>query len=132
MSDLAHWYGNDLSVSATGDLLMVDGTTKGQQRVLRRLLTTATQKNQDGTMTIADYIWHVLYGAGVPLYVGRTFDASKIKSIIKSQIFDESVVSKNPAPVITAKPIPNGVNVTIQYVDSLTKQTQILNFDVNQ
>ena len=39
MNDLAHFYGNDINTSPTGDLMPIDGTGKGQQRILRRLLT---------------------------------------------------------------------------------------------
>ena len=64
-SDLAHWFGQDLNVAASGDLLTVDGTAKGQQRVLRRLLTNP-----------GDYIWEPTYGAGLASKIGQPFDAS--------------------------------------------------------
>lgn len=63
MQDLAHYFGNDLSVSAAGDLLAVDGDTKTQQRILRRLLTNP-----------GDMMFHPDYGAGLGQWVGKLFD----------------------------------------------------------
>jgi hypothetical protein len=46
MSDLAHQWGSDLEFGPTGDLAVLGGSALGQQRVLRRLLTSPL-----------DYIW---------------------------------------------------------------------------
>lgn len=54
MPDLSHQWGSDLLIGPTGDLATASGTELGQQRVLRRLLTNAS-----------DYIWHLGYGAGL-------------------------------------------------------------------
>ena len=78
MSDLNHFYGGDLSLSATGDILKVDGSTQGQQRVLRRLLTNPALMDSSGKVTVVgDYIWHPTYGAGLPRMVGDTVDIPK-------------------------------------------------------
>jgi hypothetical protein len=121
MNDLHHYFGNDLSASITGDLQTVDGTTKGQQRVLRRLLTNP-----------GDYLFHLQYGAGLGSMVGSVTDPAKIKALIAGQILLEDCVAKVPAPVIQVTAIPNGVAVNIQYTDSATKSAQVLSFDVNR
>ena len=118
-SDLAHWFGQDLNVAASGDLLTVDGTAKGQQRVLRRLLTNP-----------GDYIWEPTYGAGLASKIGQPFDASACEAIIRAQIFLEPVVARSPAPVISVSQITGGLYVQIQYADSDTGQIVPLSFQV--
>ena len=59
MADIQHTFGNDLTLSATGDIAIVDGTQRGQERVLRRLLTNP-----------GDYIWLLNYGAILRRMVG--------------------------------------------------------------
>lgn len=119
--DCAHWFGNDLSVSATGDILMVDGTPRGQQRVLRRLLTNPQ-----------DYIWHLEYGAGLGLYVGQTTDPDIITAIERQQVMQEAAVAPSPDPVVTTVPIPLGIQSRIAYTDADTGIPVTLSFDVNQ
>ena len=81
--------GGDVASSVTGDLLPVDGTIKGQQRILRRLLTNP-----------GDYIWHPTYGAGLGAKVGDNTDIPAITALIRAQIRLESVVSQNPPPTV--------------------------------
>jgi hypothetical protein len=119
--DLYHYWGEDLTVGPTGDLLPVDGTTLGQQRVLRRLLTPPSS-----------YVWHPTYGAGLPSYIGTTASVPAIESLIRSQIALEAAVASTPAPVITVTPIPSGVFVRIQYVDADTGTQVNLSFDLDK
>ncbi len=122
MFDLAQWYGNDLSVGATGDLLPVDGIDRGRQRVLRRLLTNP-----------GDYIWHPGYGAGLPLYVGQPAPAELIQAIVRQQIALEASVAKSPPATITVSPDPLGTLVVrIIYIDADTGQSVSLSFDINR
>lgn len=123
----APWY-SDLLTSSAGDLAVIDGAPLGVQRILRRLFTNAA----NGTLVCADYFWHLAYGAGLPSRVGSTIDPALLASIIRSQILMESMVAATPAPVITVAPFPNGVTVSIQYVDGLTGLAQYLSFDVSQ
>ena len=133
MADLAHYWGNDLSISANGDLLTtLSATVEGQQRVLRRLLTNAFVTQPDGSQTLADYIFHPTYGAGVPRQVGQTLNIPAVKAAIRAQIFQEAAVARSPEPSITVVPITNGVNCIIKYVDSVTRQNVTLNFDASQ
>ena len=119
MIDLWHYYGGDLAQSATGDLLGVDGTVKGQQRILRRLLTNP-----------GDYLWHPDYGAGLPAKVGDVFDAAKIRALIRGQILLEAAVARSPEPVIDVQQIPSGLSVNIQYNDAPSGARQTLSFNV--
>jgi hypothetical protein len=121
MADLFHWFGNDLSVAANGDLLTVEGTVKGQQFVVRRLMTRALS-----------YIWEVTYGAGLGKYVGRATASTEIEGVIRSQLYQEVAVAQNPVPQIAITSIAGGFNVVIQYVDGQTGAPSNLNFNVNE
>jgi hypothetical protein len=118
--DLSHTIGGDLSFSANGDLLTADSLPLSQQRVLRRLITN-----------LNDYIWHPDYGAGLPGMVGQPINAATVKNIVQSQMFLEDTVVQNPPPVINVTPVSSGMFVEIQYTESDSQQTSILNFTVN-
>jgi phage baseplate assembly protein W len=118
MSDLQHQFGSDLSVGPTGDLATVNGATLGQQRVLRRLLTNS-----------GDYIWQLGYGAGLAQFVGQPADATRIRAVIRSQIFKETAVARTPEPVVDVVSDGIGtVSVQVSYIDAETDATQVLGF----
>jgi hypothetical protein len=119
-NDLAQYYGNDMSLSATGGLLPIDGSTKTQQRIIRRLMTNP-----------GDYIWHPTYGAGLPGMIGTVSDPAAIGARIRGQVLLEDAVAKTPPPVVTVKPIDSGVSVRIQYTDSVRRVSQIMSFSVS-
>jgi hypothetical protein len=122
--DLSQQWGGDLSPGPTGDLATVSGSTLGQQRVLRRLMTNP-----------GDYIWQITYGAGLARFIGQPGNASQIIAVIRSQIFKEPVVARTPEPEISVQTDPSGtgsVYVQVRYVDAPSGQTQILSFAVNQ
>jgi len=77
MNDLYQFFGSDLNLSATGDLLGVSSATRTQQRILRRLLTNP-----------GEYLWHPDYGAGLPQFVGSVIDVAKVRAIVRGQITD--------------------------------------------
>lgn len=124
MADIAHQWGSDLEFGPTGDLGVVAGTTLGQQRVLRRLLTNPL-----------DYIWQPTYGAGLAGFIGQPANTLQIRAMIRSQIFKEATVAQTPEPTIDVTLSPGGatgdVYVHILYVDAQTGQTQILSFSVS-
>ena len=133
MSDLNHYIGDDLSLSATGDLALVESTTEGEQRLLRRLLTNSTVRDAAGKIeSVGDYIWHADYGAGVQKEIGKNIDVRRIRALIRGQIFNEAIVSHNPDPTIIVEAITGGVSVQIQYVDANTRKPVSLNFNINQ
>jgi phage baseplate assembly protein W len=124
MNDLYHYWGSDLQRGNTGDLMPVSSTERGQQRIIRRLLTNP-----------GDYIFQPDYGAGLPAYIGQTVDMGKILSLIRSQISLEDCVAQTPAPEITIKQLPtelSGFTVTIAYNDAVTNTPQILSFNVTR
>ena len=120
MSDLSNLWGNDLFAGPTGDLAMASDDALTQQRVLRRLLTSA-----------GDYIWQLGFGAGLPGMVGQTQQISATKAIIRAQIFNEPSVATTPEPVISVTADQSGgVYVKILYVDAVSGATQALSFPV--
>lgn len=120
MPDISHLYGGDLALAAGGDLATVAATPLGQQRVLRRLLTSP-----------GDYLWNPAYGAGLGRFVGQPANAARIRSVIRSQMFQEAAVARTPAPVIDVAAQPDGsVTVAILYADATTGATQTLSFTV--
>lgn len=121
MADLFSIWGQDLVASAGGDLLTVDGSAYGQQRVLRRLMTNP-----------GDYIWEPTYGAGLPSYVGSALDVKAITALIRLQLSLESAVAQNPLPVIDVTHFAGGLSVNIVYVDADTGVQVNLSFDVSK
>ena len=120
MPDIQHTFGHDLTLSATGDIALSDGTQLGQERVLRRLLTIPKA-----------YIWHLAYGAGLPRFVGQVADKLRIGAVARSQMYRESVVSRSPAPAIAVDVQPTGVvTLGIKYVDAQTQTPVALNFNL--
>lgn len=119
MPDLFHVFGNDLNVSANGDLLTADTVNLSQQRVIRRLLTNA-----------GDYIWQPTYGAGLPQKVGDPFDVSTINAIITGQMYLEDTVVQTPPPVINVSSFPNGMFVDISYTEADSGAPAVLSFPV--
>lgn len=119
MNDIFHWFGSDLSASPTGDLAPIDGAVRGQQRILRRLLTNP-----------GDYIEHPDYGAGLPQEIGQTLDEPKIRALITGQMRLEAAVRQDVPPVITLQAIPSGISVDIGYVDAPSNTPQLLSFSV--
>jgi hypothetical protein len=111
MPELSHYCGQDLAVGPTGDLALVSGVTETTQRIIRRLLTNK-----------GEYLWHLLYGAGLPAQVGLSANAMAIQSLIRGEIFKEQTVAQVPAPTInvTASPGSNTVTVNIAYTSSVT------------
>ncbi|MBB3213417.1 hypothetical protein FHW67_002709 [Herbaspirillum sp. Sphag1AN] len=134
MFDLHHYYGSDLEVSATGDLLVADATTTGEQRCYRRLLTNPAMTDSAGNVTASpDYTFAVDYGAGIGRRVGSPVDLPEITALIKAQMQLESGVSQSPiAPDVELISSGEVLGAVIRYTDANTGQPVILNFDVSQ
>jgi phage baseplate assembly protein W len=111
-------------IGATGDIGTVAGALLGQQRVLRRLLTNP-----------GDYIWQLDYGAGLARFIGQPVNPLQIRAVIRSQIFQEATVARQPEPLIDVQVAPGGasgtVYVYIRYVDAQSSQTQVISFSVS-
>jgi len=121
--DIFQLWGADLATGPTGDLMLTTDAQRGQQRVLRRLLTSP-----------GDYVWQPDYGAGLARFIGEPGNATRIRAVIRSQIFKETAVARSPEPVIDVDFSPAGavgtVYVHIRYVDAPSGQTQHLSFTV--
>lgn len=120
MADLFCWWEQDLTILPNGDLLTIDGTVEGEQRVMRRLLTPTTS-----------YIWHPEYGGGLSQYVGQPERADEVGGLILSQMMIEEAVSQDPLPVVNVSAITDGLSADIRYVDSVADTLVTLGFDVN-
>ena len=118
--DIEALWGNDLTLSASGDLAIVDGDDLTRERLIRRLMTIANS-----------YLWHKTYGAGVPQRIGATLDIGVITGVITSQVRKEGTVAATPAPQITVTPILNGVSVWIKYWSATTGKQVALTFDAS-
>ncbi len=124
LNDLNHWWGEDLSAGNTGDLSTVKSTVRGQQRILRRLLTNP-----------GDYMFQPDYGAGLPQWIGRTMDIGKVTALIRAHILLEDAVAKVPAPQIKVTQTSSDLTafaVSIQYNDAQTNTPTVLSFNVSQ
>lgn len=122
MPELQHTYGSDLTLGPTGDLALSSDSQEGQERVLRRLLT-----NQ------GDYIWNLVYGAGLPQFVGQPARAQRIRAVIRSQMQKERAVARVPEPTVSVTSSPAGtVFAQVNYTDATTGQTVVLNVPIGQ
>lgn len=122
MADIWQQWGSDLIIGPTGDLATASGTSLGQQRVLRRLLTNP-----------GDYIWQPDYGAGLAQFVGQPVNAFQIAAVVRSQIFREAVVARSPEPVVDVQVDDTGVvYVSIRYADATSLETQVLSFSMGR
>lgn len=118
MPDISHNWGNDLTLSPTGDIATAADLSLSQQRVLRRLLTN-----------LGEYIWNPLYGAGLPAYIGGPSSAQSIAAVIRAQMALEQTVAKSPTPAVTVTSQPSGVfTANIVYTDTSTGLTTTLTF----
>ena len=128
LNDLFHYWGSDLTPSSTGDLQTVNGTVRGQQRILRRLLT-----NPATATTPGDYIFEGNYGGGLPEFIGQPFDRQKIIARINGQMLLEDAVAPIPPPVIGVAQIGTdntAFSVSITYQDAATNTQVTLSFNV--
>lgn len=116
--DINHNWGNDLSTSHTGDLALASGVIKGQQRVIRRLMTNPL-----------DYISSPTYGAGAGRFVGMPAMPERMQALFQQQMSIEQSVSQTTPPIVNITADNMGdVYADIQYVDaesSLTVQANL-------
>lgn len=120
LADVSQFWGNDLTLSSTGDLARAITTIRSEQRVLRRLLTNA-----------GDYLTHTTYGAGLPSEVGETLDLPKLTATIKGQMAIEASVAQSPAPAVRLAAIPNGVSARVAYTTAPEKIPAVLSFNLD-
>lgn len=110
MTDIAHFYGSDLTISAIGDTATVSGDNAVQQRLLRRLMTNP-----------GDYVQHPDYGAGLGVLVGLPTNVGQIGGLIKRQMKKEAGIAQTPPPTVSVfADGGGGVAITIGYTDAQT------------
>lgn len=120
MADLAHQWGRDLELSATGDLALADGELLTQQALLRRLMTN-----------LGDYLPHLDYGAGLPGFLGEPTHAMTLQAVVREQVALEPTVAASPEPVVEVSADRLGlVLVRIVYTSAETGGTETLTFNL--
>lgn len=138
MPDLDHFWGEDLSVSPSGDIAIVqvlntqdastlNGNDEGTQRIYRRLMTgAATHSSLSG-----EDIFAPQYGGGVPQLIGTPATETQIAGMVTRQMYLEQAVARSPAPAITLNVQPGSGTfaVDIQYTNAPTGQPVYLSFD---
>lgn len=120
--DISQNFGSDIDLSQSGNLLLVDGTTLAQQRIVRRLLAAP-----------GGYLFDLTYGAGLRSYVGQALSESLKKEIIGliiGQMLLETAVSQTPPPQITLSSQLGNLFCNIIYTNSTTKTLETLNLTV--
>ena len=127
MADAAHLWGNDLSISATGDLALSEGSAHTVERLYRRLLSNPAADGIAG-----DLVFNPTYGAGLPRRIGTTTGVAAIEAIVRSQLFQEASVAQEPQPVVIASPIFGGVSIRVTYTDRETGETAAAGFSVER
>ena len=120
LSDVWQLWGNDLTITPTGDLTRATNVDRSKQRVLRRLMTPP-----------GDYVMHPDYGAGLPAYIGRSADLDAIETLIIGQMLKEASVAKTPRPVVSLRSITNGLSASISYVVAPENVPAVLSFDLS-
>jgi hypothetical protein len=118
--DAAHWHGEDLAASVTGDLAIVNRSERGRQRVIRRLLTNPR-----------DVLHHPTYGAGVRRYVGSTAPPRMLALLVRAEVGRDAAVARFPAPDADAITITDGVSVTLTYTDAVEGVAVNAGFDLS-
>jgi phage baseplate assembly protein W len=117
--DTAHFFGQDMQFSATGDDLLSDGALEMEQRIFRGLMTNP-----------GDDPFNPTYGAGIGSYIGQALSPEKfasLKAAILAVVMTEPNVQKLPLPDITYQADQNSfLSATIQYVYAPTGQTRAI------
>ena len=128
MADLDHFWGNDLSLSPTGDLASVEGPARGEQRIIPRLCPNGSDAlNQP----VGEYVFHPGYGAGLPREVGQPGNLGRVEGIARQQMLNAAAVVQSPPPTVSATEDGLGtLTMGITYTDSETREPRELSFDI--
>lgn len=125
LCDIDHMFGEDVGITATGDIAVVAKADRTIQRVIRRLLTPQT------TPKSSAYPWQPEYGAGLAAKIGETLEPRAIRAIVLSQMLLEPSVAKIPAPAVIVTPIETtGATIDVTYTDQ-SGTPQSFGFDLN-
>ena len=120
MYDLNLSWGGDLSLAPNNDLALVSDDVLTQQRVLRRILTTAP-----------DYFWEPSYGGGLGQVVGSPAQRGANEARIQAQMALVASVAESPPPTVSVVfDSPGTFAVSTSYFDSGTQLSSALTFMV--
>ncbi|MDE2000425.1 MAG: phage tail protein [Burkholderiales bacterium] len=123
--DIWHYWGGDLQLSATGDLLTSSDVTETSQRILRGLLTAAPE-----------YVFHPSYGAALGKHVGDALspdDYARIRRDIRQVVLRDLNVQLTPPPTFDFNVSPQGyLAVSVTYTYKPTGALQTLTFNVTK
>lgn len=129
MADFSLPWGDDLAISPSGGLLLVDGDVLTRERVIRRLCSNPLTVLDDGTVLDPDYLLHPTFGAGLGRVVGSSIslsartDLDAIETAIRNTLRAEPTVSQEQPPNITLIVVHGGVRAVIAYTSATTGQT---------
>ena len=122
MADASLEWGGDFSLTADGDLALVEGAEETRQSIVRRLFTA-----------VKGYVWAPEYGAGLIHRIGRPAQARVIAAIVRTQIALEATVAALPLPVITVTEVdsnPGMFVIAITYTDAVTGAAVAISLEV--
>lgn len=126
VSDIDHYFGNDIGVTPSGDIALVTNHDRTVERVIRRLLTAPASAFGSG------YAWEPDYGAGLPQKVGQeNIDPDAVRATVLSQLLIEPTVARIPIPGVTVTQSPGGSTITLNvtYTD-ISGTPQSFGFDL--
>ena len=87
MTDLYHFWGNDLTASPSGDLATADDSETTLQQILRALMTNPALNDSAGNpIASADYSDHPTFGAGLPRRIGSNLNVGVIRGLVRVRI----------------------------------------------
>ena len=126
LSDIDHYFGQDIAVTPSGDIAVSSNHDRTVQRVIRRLLTAPTSTTGSG------YSWQPEYGAGLPQKVGQeNVDVGAVRASVLSQLLIEPTVARTPIPTVSVSTAAGTGTITIDvnYTD-LSGAPQSFGFDL--
>lgn len=126
VSDIDHYFGNDIGVTPSGDVAMVSNHDRTVQHSIRRLLTAPASASGTG------YAWEPNYGAGLPQKVGQeNIDPNAVRATVLSQLLIEPTVARIPIPTVTVTQAMGTGTITlnVNYTD-ISGTPQSFGFDL--
>ena len=103
MPDIYLPWGGDMLVDQSGNVVLAENWDEVSQKLERDLLTTPAIQQTDGTLSVADCVFHPDYGAGLRQFLGQLTIAGIIQQIqtkTLSQIRQNPNIATSPAPVV--------------------------------
>ncbi|GBR06237.1 phage tail protein [Asaia siamensis] len=119
MTDLYHYFGEDLQLDDDGALRAADGSSATQQNILRRLCTNPQA-----------YLWHAEYGAGLPSRVGTPIREVETQGLIVSQLALEASIDHDQPVTVTLTPLAvSTYRCAITYTEQGEEAEQVFTFN---